>query len=61
MEQWSDPDPGSGKKHPGSATLPGGKEKCRLWPIDQSPYYAKSWIILNLQFFNLKTPSATNF
>jgi hypothetical protein len=22
MEQWSDPDPGSGIKHPGSATLP---------------------------------------
>jgi hypothetical protein len=21
MEQWSDPDPGSGIKHPGSATL----------------------------------------
>jgi hypothetical protein len=21
MEQWSDPDPGSGRKHPGSATL----------------------------------------
>jgi hypothetical protein len=23
MEQWSDPDPGSGIKHPGSATLAG--------------------------------------
>jgi hypothetical protein len=23
MEQWSDPDPGSGIKHPGSATLVG--------------------------------------
>jgi hypothetical protein len=22
MEKWSDPDPGSGIKHPGSATLP---------------------------------------
>jgi hypothetical protein len=22
MEQWSDPDPGSGIKHPGSAILP---------------------------------------
>jgi hypothetical protein len=25
MEQWSDPDPGSGIKHPGSATLLGSK------------------------------------
>jgi hypothetical protein len=25
MEQWSDPDPGSGIKHPGSATL---RQRC---------------------------------